>query len=298
MIEVEHLSRSYGSTQALHDVSFVAPAGKVTGFVGPNGAGKSTVMRIAAGLCRPDSGSVRINGASFPRSSRPASAMGVFLSAEWIAPSATARGVLEYACDSQGLPSARARQALDLVGLSDVGGARVGTFSLGMRQRLGIAAATLGRPGVLLLDEPVNGLDPDGIRWFRTFLQSQAEAGATVLLSSHHMAELALTADQVVMIDRGRIVAQGPLGDLVAETAPSVYATSPDVDAVCQALGAAGYQVERSGEGFTVLDADPLEIGRIAFAIGVGLTHLEQGSQSLEEMYFDRISSGVGKGKS
>lgn len=297
MIEVEHLSKSYGSAPALVDVSFTAPAGRVTGFVGPNGAGKSTVMRIAAGLCAPDAGEVRIDGDPFAHSTRPASTMGVFLSAEWIPPAATARGVLDYVCDTQGFARTRADDALALVGLGRVADSRVRSFSLGMRQRLGIAAATLGRPRVMLLDEPVNGLDPDGIHWFRTFVRSSAESGVTVLLSSHHMTELALVADDVVMLNGGRVVAQGRLGDVLVDEAPGVYAVSPDPALLLRALAEAGYETEQARDGVLVTDADPLEVGRIAFASGAGITHLERVSRSLEQTYFDLLSSAE-KGES
>ncbi len=291
MIEVEHLFKSFGAQQAVVDVSFTAPSGQVTGFVGPNGAGKSTVMRIVAGLTTADSGVVRVDGGDFAQSDRPAATMGVFLSSEWIPPAATARGVLEYVAESQGFPHPRVAEALDLVGLSHVAVARVGTFSLGMRQRLGIAAATLGRPRILMLDEPVNGLDPEGIHWFRTFLQHAAADGATVFLSSHHMTELALIAERVVMLNRGRVVAAGPLSDIAAEETPAVYARSSDPDVVCEALAAAGYQTEPARDGFLVRNAVPIDVGRIAFATGVGVSHLEKVSASLEETYFDLLST-------
>ncbi|GAB2848797.1 ATP-binding cassette domain-containing protein [Microbacterium insulae] len=291
MIEVERLSKSYGSRRALDDVSFVAPRGRVTGFVGPNGAGKSTVMRIAAGLCEPDTGTVRVLGAPFTRAERPAATMGVFLSAEGIPAAATARGFLEYACDSQGFSRSRASDALELVGLAGVASSRVRSFSLGMRQRLGIAAATLGRPRVLLLDEPVNGLDPDGIQWVRSFLKHAADSGATVLLSSHHMAELALVAQHVVMLNEGRVVTEGPIEDVVAGTSSDVYAVSPDPASFRRALEAENYDARPDRGGFLIADADPLEIGRLAYTAGVGVTHLERVSRSLEDTYFEILTS-------
>lgn len=291
MIEVQHLSKAYGRHRALSDVSFTAPAGLVTGFVGPNGAGKSTVMRIVAGLTAPDEGVVRVDGAPFADAPAPASTMGVFLSAEWIPAAATAAAVLEYACDTQGFSRVRAHEALELVGLTTASRNRVGSFSLGMRQRLGIAIATLGHPRILLLDEPVNGLDPDGIHWFRSFLQGAAADGATVLLSSHHMSELAMIADRVVMLDAGRVVADGALDDLVTAQTSEVFVMAGDRDALRRELISAGYRVDLADGGLLVRDADPLGVGKIAFATGVGLTHLELASRSLEETYFDTVSN-------
>lgn len=291
MIEVERLCKSYGAKRAVADVSFTAPAGQVTAFVGPNGAGKSTVMRMVAGLTIPDSGRVRVAGAPFTRAASPATTMGVFLTAEWLPAGATARGVLQYACDSQGFPRARVADALELVGLAQVPAQRIGTFSLGMRQRLGIAVATLGRPRILMLDEPVNGLDPDGIHWFRMFVQAAARDGAAVLLSSHHMTELALIADRVVILHEGRVLRDGSLGEVVADERLAVYATSPDPGLVRQALLDAGHETAPYRDGFLVRGVEPLEVGRIAFAVGAGLTHLERVSRSLEESYFELLSS-------
>ncbi|MFE7846347.1 ATP-binding cassette domain-containing protein [Microbacterium sp. NPDC057407] len=287
MIEVNGVCKTYGARRVVDDVSFSAPDGAITGFVGPNGAGKSTVLRMIAGLTSPDSGAVRIGGQRFVDAPAPASAMGVFLSAEWIPPAASARAVLKYVAESQGITSDAVRDALELVGLSHVATRRVRTFSLGMRQRLGIAAATLARPRVLLLDEPVNGLDPEGISWLRTYLRQVAESGATVLLSSHHMAELSQIADRVVMLDKGRVMQENSLRRVVARAEPEVFAIAPEPDIVRSALASAGYITQGAGDGFVVKAAHPLDVGRIAFETGVGLTHLEAATRTLEEVYFE-----------
>jgi len=296
MIEVLGVSKSFGSHAAVTDVSFTVPPGAVTAFVGPNGAGKSTVLRMIAGLTRPDAGEIRVNGSAFSSAPDPASTMGVFLSAEWIPPQGSARGFLQYACESQGLPRRRVDEALDLVGLGHVADTRVRSFSLGMRQRLGIAVATIGHPAILTLDEPVNALDPDGINWFRGFVTQAAAEGTTVLLSSHHMSELSMIADHVVMIESGRVVSQGSLEQFVAtQSAPPVYIESPDLPRTLEAFSAAGLAVDRHGDGALVRGATAIEVGSIAFAAAAGLSHLVTLTRSLEETYFDLLSGRDGR---
>jgi ABC-2 type transport system ATP-binding protein len=221
MIEIQHLSKRYGPVRAVDDLTFTVHSGRVTGFVGPNGAGKSTTLRMMLDLTRPTEGQVRIDGVRYRDLDRPLCRVGALLEARSVHGGRRAVSHLRWLARSNGIPVARAAQVLDLVGLADVARRRVGGFSLGMTQRLGIAVALLGDPPVLLLDEPANGLDPEGVVWIRTLMRSLAAAGRTVLVSSHLMAEMALTADHLVVLDRGRLVADAPLADLVASTGAS-----------------------------------------------------------------------------
>lgn len=293
MITATRVSKSYGSKAALSDVSFEAPDGAVTGFVGPNGAGKSTLLRILTGLSAADTGSVTVDGIPFTESRSPGAALGAFLSAELIPDHLTARSHLTYACDVQGLPRTRVDEVLEVVGLSRVRSEKVKEFSLGMRQRLGIGAALLARPRNLVLDEPINGLDPDGIHWLRTLVRDVADAGGTVLLSSHHMAELALVADHVVMISGGRVVRTGRLDAFVAEESLRTYVESPDLEAARALLTARGFAPAPHLQGLLVPDAEPLTVGRLLFGEGPGASHLRVLERSLEETYFDHVSASA-----
>lgn len=214
MIEISRLSKRYGAKTAVDDVSFTVRPGTVTGFLGPNGAGKSTTLRVLLGLDHPTSGTALIDGRRYRDLSHPLRTVGALLDGAGPVPERRAIDHLTWIAQSDRIPRRRVREALDLVGLGDVAGQRVRKYSLGMGQRLGIAAALLGDPEILVLDEPVNGLDPDGIRWVRTFLREFAASGRTVLLSSHLMAEMAETADEAVVIAHGRIVARGPIEEL------------------------------------------------------------------------------------
>ena len=213
MLSIRHVSKHYRGVPAVQDVSFDVPAGRITGFVGPNGAGKSTVLRMALGLTRPDSGEVTVDGAPFADAAAPGRTVGALLSAESLPGHMTVRGHLGWAAATQGLPRRRVREVLDAVGLPHAGRRRIKGLSLGMRQRVGLAAALLGEPRLLVLDEPLNGLDTDAILALRSLLTDYAARGNTVLLSSHLMAELARVVDHVVMIRGGRLVAAGPLSD-------------------------------------------------------------------------------------
>ncbi|SDG65692.1 ABC-2 type transport system ATP-binding protein [Lentzea fradiae] len=214
MIEVSRLVKRHGTKVVVRDVSFTARAGRVTGFLGPNGAGKSSTLRILLGLDSADAGTALIGGKPYRALRNPLRTVGSLLEGSGAHRSRTARGHLSWVAASNGIPRSRVPEVLDLVGLGDVGRKRVGGFSLGMNQRLGLAAALLGDPEVLVLDEPVNGLDPHGIRWLREFLRARAATGRTVLLSSHLMSELASTADDLVVIHHGEIVHSGPKGDV------------------------------------------------------------------------------------
>lgn len=220
MIELSGVTVRYGTTVAVEDVTFTAPSGEVTGLIGPNGAGKSTTLRLIAGLERPSSGTVTIDGLRYGDLANPGATIGVLLDAEWAAPSRTAREHLHWMAAAIGLPDGRVDAALDLVGLQRVADRPVGGFSLGMRQRLAIAGAVLGDPPVIVLDEPVNGLDPEAIAWIRGTLRALADDGRTVLLSSHLLSELEQTADRIIALHEGRVVADAPLADLVEPAPP------------------------------------------------------------------------------
>ena len=215
MIEAKHLTKRYGKTVAVDDVSFVVRPGRVTGFLGPNGAGKSTTMRMVLGLDAPSSGSVLIDGKPYAELADPLRSVGALLDAKAIVGGRSAANHLKWLADSNGVPRRRVGEVLGIVGLSDVAAKRVGTFSLGMNQRLGIAAALLGDPHTVMFDEPINGLDPDGILWIRNLMKSLAAEGRTVFLSSHLMSEMAQTADHLLVIGRGRIMADASTDDFV-----------------------------------------------------------------------------------
>ncbi len=223
MIEAQHLTKRYRNTTAVDEVSFVVQPGRVTGFLGPNGAGKSTTMRMVLGLDAPTSGSVRVNGQPYAQLADPLRSVGALLDAKAIVGSRSAANHLKWLADSNDIDRRRVSQVLDLVGLADVAGKPVRTFSLGMSQRLGIAAALLGDPETVMFDEPINGLDPDGIVWIRNLMKSLASEGRTVFLSSHLMSEMAQTADHLLVIARGRIIADASTEEFVnGNSAPSV----------------------------------------------------------------------------
>jgi ABC-2 type transport system ATP-binding protein len=218
MISITGLSKAFGSVRAVDDLTFTVPAGQVTGFLGPNGAGKTTTLRMVLGLVRPDAGSALVDGRRYVDLPAPVTVVGAVLEATAFHPGRTARGHLHALCLAAGLPLTRVAEALDTVDLMAAAARRVGGFSLGMRQRLALASALLGDPAVLVLDEPANGLDPVGVHWLRGFLRAFAADGRTVLVSSHGLAELARTADRVVIVDRGRLVAERPVGADLEDT--------------------------------------------------------------------------------
>jgi ABC-2 type transport system ATP-binding protein len=225
MIEVKALCKRYRSTPAVDDLTFTVRPGTVTGFLGPNGAGKSTTMRMILGLDRPCAGEALIAGRRYAQLESPLRTVGALLDAGWVHPRQSASAHLRWLARSNGLPAGRVAEVLGTVGLTAVADRPARTFSLGMRQRLGIAAALLGDPAVLLFDEPVNGLDPEGMHWFRTLVQGMAAEGRTVLVSSHLLAEIALTVTDLVVIGRGRLVAQGSLADLAGPRGASLEET-------------------------------------------------------------------------
>jgi ABC-2 type transport system ATP-binding protein len=291
MITVERLTRRYGRALAVDDISFTASAGRVTGFLGPNGAGKSTTMRIMVGLTRPTSGTVTIDGRRFADLPNPGRDVGVLLDASAQHAGRTGREILVLAQQVMGLPRARVEEMLELVSLTpDEASRRVGAYSLGMRQRLGIATALIGDPEVLILDEPANGLDPAGIRWMRDLLRGYADRGGTVLLSSHLLHEIEVIADDIVMIGLGRIVSQGTKTDLLHEAGTIVRAD--DVVGLELALTAWGLTAHPTGDGSLRTEADAALVGRVALGAGVALTELRAADGAgLEEMFLELTSA-------
>ncbi|RRD47333.1 ATP-binding cassette domain-containing protein [Tessaracoccus sp. OH4464_COT-324] len=283
MIEIEGVTRRFGGHVALDDVTFTVPDGAVTGFVGPNGAGKSTALHVITGLDGDATGTVRIDGV-VQRQGEPRSGVGALLDASWAHPRRSARDHLRALSLVQGVPEGRVAEVLELTGLGGVARRRVGQFSLGMRQRLGIAGALLAEPKNVILDEPVNGLDPDGIAWVRQLARSLAAGGAAVLMSSHLLAELAQTADRIVVIGQGRILGSGPIGDFVQTNTDMTRVTSLDDELLAEALQRAGWQVERQPVGLRVA-APAAAVGRAALGAGVCLTNLQPEAVSLEDRF-------------
>ena len=292
VIVVEHLTKTYGPLVAVNDVSFTCLPGQVVGFLGPNGAGKSTTLRILTGLTPATSGAATIGGYAYRDIPNPASQVGTLLDASAFHSGRTARETLTLSAMTMGLPSTRVDQVLELVGLTPPEAKRrVGDYSLGMRQRLGIANALLGDPRVLILDEPVNGLDPAGIHWMRQVLRGFADSGGTVLLSSHLLHEIELIADYIVVIGQGQVVAQGPKDALIGQ--PGMQVRSLDDAALAQALTAGGVPVRASTEGGLYVEAPADHIGRVALDAKVALTELRAaGSGRLEQMYL-QLTAGT-----
>lgn len=284
MITIDNLTRKYGHTVAVDHVSFVAEPGRVTGFLGPNGAGKSTTMRMMVGLTKPTSGTSTIAGRHFADLPNPGLEVGVMLDASAQHAGRTGREILTIAQQTMGVAARRVDEMLELVSLTEAeADRRVGNYSLGMRQRLGIATALIGNPGVLVLDEPANGLDPAGIRWMRDLLRDFADRGGTVLLSSHLLREVEIVADDIVMIGKGRIVCQGSKADLLRGVG-SVVRTA-DVRALRGALHASGATTTLSGDGGIATDADPARVGEVALRAGVVVTDLRPADSGLEDMF-------------
>ena len=289
MIEVRGLSKRYGDTLAVDQLSFDVAPGQVTGFLGPNGSGKSTTMRMIMGLDAPSSGGVDINGRPFRQLPWPLREVGALLEAKAIHPGRSAYNHLRALAESNAIPLSRVDEVLGVVGLEKVAKKRAGKFSLGMGQRLGIAAALLGDPDVLLFDEPVNGLDPEGIRWVRTLLRSLASEGRTVLVSSHLMSEMALTADQVVVIGKGRLIAEMPIDEFTSRSSQCyVRVRSPQLDRLRPALQAAGASVADEDDGsISVRGMGAENIGELTLHESIVLSELAPQSASLEEAFIE-----------
>jgi ABC-2 type transport system ATP-binding protein len=289
MIEAQLLTKRYGQTVAVDGASFVVQPGRVTGFLGPNGAGKSTTMRMILGLDTPSSGAVRVNNKPYAELADPLRSVGALLDAKAIVGSRTAANHLKWLADSNTIDRRRVGEVLDLVGLSDVAGRKVGTFSLGMSQRLGIAAALIGDPETVLFDEPINGLDPDGILWIRNLMKSLASEGRTVFLSSHLMSEMAQTADHLLVIGRGRIIADASTDEFITgNAAPSIRVRAVEASALADALTRLGALIEAVPDGAMVVTGlDAAAVGGAAAAHGITLLELAPQQGTLEEAFFD-----------
>jgi ABC-2 type transport system ATP-binding protein len=294
VIVARGLTKTYGDRVAVNGISFTVEPGRVTGFLGPNGAGKSTTMRMVLGLDRPTAGSVTVNGKRYADFPAPLREVGALLEARAVHPGRSARDHLRWLAASNGLPRARVEEVLDLVGLTSVAEQRVGRFSLGMGQRLGIAVALLGDPPVVVLDEPVNGLDPEGIRWVRTLARELAAEGRTVFVSSHLMAEMALTADHLLVIGRGEVLADSSMADFIARHAASyVRVRTPSPGAVAGLLRGAGLEVARVDGELRVQGLDPAGIGELVGRAGHYLHELTLVSSSLEDAFMTLTAGAV-----
>jgi ABC-2 type transport system ATP-binding protein len=287
MIVSEHLSKRYRKKMAVNDVSFQVETGKVTGFLGPNGAGKSTTMRLMLGLDH-GGGTTTYDGKRFDEYSQPSKLVGILLEAKAFHPTRKARDHLRILAAAGALPDTRVDEVLDIVGLTDVANKRPGKFSLGMSQRLGIAAAILGNPKYLILDEPANGLDPEGIAWLRQFIKDYADAGNAVFVSSHLLSEMSQMADNVIVIGKGKLIAATSMAQLVTGSAHSgVFVRSPSMPELKKALTAQSLSFEQVSGGVKVVGAKSDRIGELAFAAGVPLHELTNQTASLEEAFLE-----------
>ncbi|MGW2347173.1 ABC transporter ATP-binding protein [Streptomyces sp. NPDC001661] len=292
------LTKRYGDKTVVEDLTFTVEPGTVTGFLGPNGAGKSTTMRMLLGLDTPTSGRATIGGRAYATHPAPLTEVGALLEAKAVHPGRTAFHHLMALALTHGIPRSRVEHVLDLAGLTEVAHKRVKGFSLGMGQRLGIAAALLGDPATIILDEPVNGLDPEGVLWIRTLLKSLAQQGRTVLVSSHLMSEMALTAEHLVVIGRGRLLADTTVTDLVRESgAAYVKVVTPEADRLRALLTAADISIDRPDgampDTLHVRGLDAPDIGRVAAASGLPLFELTPQTASLEQAFMDLTHDAV-----
>ncbi|SDN25384.1 ABC-2 type transport system ATP-binding protein [Streptomyces sp. cf386] len=298
MITVDRLTKRYGDKTAVSDISFGTNPGKVTGFLGPNGAGKSTTMRMIVGLDTPTAGRALVDGKPHARLKHPLREVGALLDAKAGHPGRSAHHHLLGMARSNGIPASRVAQVLEIVGLTEVGRKRIGSFSLGMGQRLGIAAALLGDPEVLLFDEPVNGLDPDGVRWVRELMRSLAAEGRTVFVSSHLMSEMQETADHLVVIGRGRVIADAPIEEVIASSSlNAVRVRTPRPDVLRRELLQLGATVEQgqgaAPEELIVVGGTLQEIGDLAFRHRVPVHELTLRKASLEQAYMELTAASV-----
>jgi ABC-2 type transport system ATP-binding protein len=307
MIEVRDLTKRFGDKVAVDHLSFTVEPGRVTGFLGPNGAGKSTTMRLILGLDRANGGTATINGLPYARLPRPLLTVGALLEARSVHTGRSARNHLLFLAQTQGLPASRVDSVLELVGLRDVAGKRTGGFSLGMGQRLGVAAAMLGDPQVLLLDEPVNGLDPEGVLWIRNLMKHLAGEGRTILVSSHLMNEMAVTADHLIVIGRGRLLAAEATEDVIARgSGQSVRVRTPDPDRLTELItadgGAATAAADGNGNGngsgghapvLTVTGLPAARIGELAASSGVVLHELTPQLATLEDAFLELTADSL-----
>jgi ABC-2 type transport system ATP-binding protein len=288
-IVVEGLTKRYGTLQAVDDLSFAVRAGAVTGFLGPNGAGKTTALKMIAGLARPTVGRALVNGSPIVSAGADARLLGVYIDPCGAHPGRSARNHLRSLAALADLPRSRVDEVLALVGLEHAASRRVGTYSTGMRQRLGLASALLGDPQILVLDEPLNGLDPQGIRWLRTFLRDRAASGRTVLLSSHILSEAAQTVDDVVVVHKGRLVRQGSIEELARLGGGGVLVSTPTRERLAAAVQRAGGRVEYQNTGgrLVIEGLDAAQVGELAHNERVVLHELAPRESSLEEVFFN-----------
>jgi ABC-2 type transport system ATP-binding protein len=295
MIEVRNLTKHFGTTVAVDDLSFDVSPGMVTGFLGPNGAGKSTTMRAIIGLDRPSSGHIAVNGRAYVDLPAPLREVGALLDAGALHGGRRAYFHLLCLAQSNGIRRRRVDEVLDMVGLTDVAGKRAAGFSLGMSQRLGIAAAMLGDPPVLMFDEPVNGLDPEGIRWIRTLMRALAAQGRTILVSSHLMSEMALTADHLIVIGKGRLIADSSVDAVIkASSGRAVLVRTPDAGALQARLESAGASVEAQPDGAMMVQGlEAPAIGKLAADGGLVLYELTPQEVSLEEAFMELTQDSV-----
>ncbi|MFE9786090.1 ABC transporter ATP-binding protein [Nocardia salmonicida] len=294
MIELKGLTKQFGQTVAVQDLTFTVRPGLVTGFLGPNGAGKSTTMRMILGLDKPTAGTALIDGKRYQQLERPLTQVGALLDAKWVHPNRSARAHLEWLAASNDIPKSRVEEVLRLVGLSEVANKNAGGFSLGMSQRLGLAGALLGDPKVLLFDEPVNGLDPEGILWIRRFMQRLAAEGRTVLVSSHLLSEMSQTAEQLIVIGRGQLMFDGTTREFIDRASEqSVRVRSPQLDQLRSLLTSHGMTVKEDGDAaLIVAGVTSDEVGKVAGTNNVTLYELAPQQASLEEAFM-RMTGGA-----
>ena len=294
VVSVDHLSKSFGAVQAVDDLTFDVLPGRVTGFLGPNGAGKTTTLRLLLGLVEPSSGTATVGGRRYRDLARPMRTVGAALEAASFHPGRTAHDHLRVYAPQAGVPDARAAEVLDLVGLGAARDRRVGEFSLGMRQRLALATTLLADPAVLLLDEPANGLDPEGIRWLRVFLRALAAEGRTVLISSHVLSEVEQTVDDVIIIASGRLVHASTLEDLARLAQMRVRVASPDAAALAALVARGGWSVACGGapgeHSVELVDIDAATVGAAAFAAGLEIHELSSLDVGLEQIFLELTS--------
>jgi ABC-2 type transport system ATP-binding protein len=295
VIVAEGLTKVYGEKTAVDDITFTVQPGRVTGFLGPNGAGKSTTMRMIVGLARPTSGSVTVGGRDYRDLPAPLHEVGALLEARAVHTGRSAANHLLALAQTHGIPRSRVRAVIDMVGIGEVADKRVGGFSLGMGQRLGIAAALLGDPSTLILDEPVNGLDPEGIKWIRDLLRYLAGQGRTIFVSSHLMSEMALTADHLIVVGRGRVVADEPVTSFIARASGrAVHVRSPATDDMHRVLIEAGAGVTVQPDGLLVVnDLTAPQIGDLAADHGLRLYELAPQQASLEEAFMELTAADI-----
>ena len=289
MIEVKSLCKNYGDKQVLKDLSFKVEPGEITGFVGPNGAGKSTTMKIIMGLEMPTSGETFIDGVPFAKSKVPSSTIGCCLGSEFLPEKMKGKDYLSYLCDAANIKNFNIEEALSYVGLTGAGNMRISDYSLGMKQRLGIAGALLGNPDNLMFDEPINGLDVDAIRWIREVFISLAKAGKTVFVSSHIMSELELIADKVIILQNGTVATQGTLADLEKNQGKEerVVIKSEQTKEVLSLFEEKGINFKKNGDEVIVKDIKASDVGKLIFSNGLTLYHLENKTLNLEDVFME-----------